>query len=197
MAAAAHAGARPGHSLHYGTYDYCASLQISAEYQSMEHPVADYAKDVMQVAVAGTGVQLSDGSTNILPVGDERRGRPGSCTAGWSAGRWSAASTRAGTCTPPSCPPASSPTSPSTGEGFPPPPPGSATTWTRPRPAIMDEPATARALARFVLRGVRAAPSAPRKSWRWPASDPPNSTALAHPRLANTADPLLQKESHP
>lgn len=56
-------------SLHYGTYDYSASLGVAAEYQSMEHPVADYAKDVMQVAVAGTGVHLSDGSTNILPVG--------------------------------------------------------------------------------------------------------------------------------
>ena len=36
----------------------------------MEHPAADYAKAVMQVAAAGTGVRLSDGSTNIVPVGD-------------------------------------------------------------------------------------------------------------------------------
>jgi hypothetical protein len=36
----------------------------------MEHPAADHAKAVMQVAAAGTGVQLSDGSTNVLPVGD-------------------------------------------------------------------------------------------------------------------------------
>src|SRR6478735_2614602 len=45
--------ARPGRmsGLHYGTYDYSASLQISAEYQSMEHPVADFAKEVMQLAV--------------------------------------------------------------------------------------------------------------------------------------------------
>ena len=56
--------------LHYGTYDYSASLQIPAEYQSMEHPVADFAKEVMQLAVAGTGIRLSDGSTNIIPVGD-------------------------------------------------------------------------------------------------------------------------------
>ena len=58
-------------ALHYGTYDYSASLQISAEYQSMEHPVADFAKEVMQLAVAGTGIRLSDGSTNIIPVGDD------------------------------------------------------------------------------------------------------------------------------
>ncbi|GAA1366722.1 hypothetical protein GCM10009596_32520 [Arthrobacter rhombi] len=65
-----HAGAGRVSSLHYGTYDYSASLGIAAAYQSMEHPAADYAKSVMQVAVAGTGVHLSDGSTNILPVGD-------------------------------------------------------------------------------------------------------------------------------
>jgi hypothetical protein len=56
-------------SLHYGTYDYSASCGIAAAYQSMEHPAADHAKAVMQVAAAGTGVHLSDGSTNILPVG--------------------------------------------------------------------------------------------------------------------------------
>ena len=55
--------------LHYGTYDYSASCGIAAQYQSMEHPAADHAKAVMQVAAAGTGVRLSDGSTNILPVG--------------------------------------------------------------------------------------------------------------------------------
>ncbi|KAE8762456.1 DUF6986 family protein [Georgenia thermotolerans] len=56
-------------ALHYGTYDYSASLGIAAAYQSMEHPAADHAKAVMQVAAAGTGVRLSDGSTNVLPVG--------------------------------------------------------------------------------------------------------------------------------
>jgi citrate lyase beta subunit len=57
-------------ALHYGTYDYSASLEIAAAYQSMEHPAADFAKAVMQVAVAGTGIRLSDGSTNVIPVGD-------------------------------------------------------------------------------------------------------------------------------
>jgi citrate lyase beta subunit len=56
--------------LHYGTYDYSASCGIAAGYQSMEHPVADHAKAVMQVAAAGTGVRVCDGSTNVLPVGD-------------------------------------------------------------------------------------------------------------------------------
>ena len=56
--------------LHYGTYDYSASLGVAAAFQSMEHPVADHAKAVMQVAAAGTGVPVSDGSTNVVPVGD-------------------------------------------------------------------------------------------------------------------------------
>jgi citrate lyase beta subunit len=64
------AGAGRVTGLHYGTYDYSASLGVAAEYQSLEHPVADHAKAVMQVAAAGTGVFVSDGSTNVLPVGD-------------------------------------------------------------------------------------------------------------------------------
>jgi citrate lyase beta subunit len=55
--------------LHYGTYDYSAALGIAAQQQSMEHPVADHARAVMQVAAAGTGVRLSDGSANVLPEG--------------------------------------------------------------------------------------------------------------------------------
>jgi citrate lyase beta subunit len=55
--------------LHYGTYDYSAALGIAAAQQSLEHPVADHARAVMQVAAAGTGVRLSDGSSNVLPVG--------------------------------------------------------------------------------------------------------------------------------
>ena len=65
-------------ALHYGTYDYSASLGIAAEYQSMAHPAADFAKQVMQVAVAGTGVRLSDGSSNIIPVGT-----PGEIVEAW------------------------------------------------------------------------------------------------------------------
>ncbi len=55
--------------LHYGTFDYSAACGVSAAHQAMDHPVADHAKAVMQVAAAGTGVRLSDGSTNVLPVG--------------------------------------------------------------------------------------------------------------------------------
>ena len=53
---------------HFGTYDYTASLGITAAHQRMRHPACDHAKHVMQVSFAGTGVWLSDGSTAILPV---------------------------------------------------------------------------------------------------------------------------------
>ncbi|MFE7319156.1 DUF6986 family protein [Streptomyces sp. NPDC057555] len=56
-------------ALHYGTFDYSASCGVSAAHQASDHPAADHAKAVMQVAAAGTGVRLSDGSTNVLPVG--------------------------------------------------------------------------------------------------------------------------------
>ena len=55
---------------HFGTYDYTAYLGITAAEQRMRHPACDFAKQVMQVALAGTGIQLSDGSTAVLPVGD-------------------------------------------------------------------------------------------------------------------------------
>ncbi|MEU0687905.1 DUF6986 family protein [Streptomyces uncialis] len=59
--------------LHYGTFDYSACLGVAAAYQSSDHPAADHAKAVMQVAAAGTGVRVSDGSTNVLPVGPTPR----------------------------------------------------------------------------------------------------------------------------
>ncbi|HUD36737.1 MAG TPA: aldolase [Streptosporangiaceae bacterium] len=69
IAQCVHAGQGRLTGLHFGTYDYSAAIGISAAYQSLDHPAADYAKAVMQVAVAGTGVRLSDGSTNAAPAG--------------------------------------------------------------------------------------------------------------------------------
>jgi citrate lyase beta subunit len=57
---------------HFGTYDYTASLNITAAHQNMTHPSCDFARHMMQVALAGTGVWLSDGATNILPVPPHR-----------------------------------------------------------------------------------------------------------------------------
>ncbi|MFL6541464.1 MAG: DUF6986 family protein [Chthoniobacterales bacterium] len=57
-------------SVHFGVYDYTASCGITAGYQAMGHPTCDFARQVMLVSLAGTGIHLSDGATNILPVGD-------------------------------------------------------------------------------------------------------------------------------
>jgi citrate lyase beta subunit len=64
-----HAAGGRCNGLHFGTYDYTAALGIAAGHQAMDHPVADHAKNVMLLAAAGTGVPVSDGSTNVLPVG--------------------------------------------------------------------------------------------------------------------------------
>lgn len=59
-------------SVHFGVYDYTASCGITAKYQAMGHPVCDFARQIMLVSLAGTGIHLSDGATNILPVGPHR-----------------------------------------------------------------------------------------------------------------------------
>lgn len=53
---------------HFGTYDYTAGRGITAAHQHMTHFACDFAREAMQVAFAGTGIWLSDGATNILPV---------------------------------------------------------------------------------------------------------------------------------
>ena len=57
---------------HFGTYDYTANCSITAAFQHMRHPACDFAKHVMKVALAGTGVFLSDGATNIMPIAPHR-----------------------------------------------------------------------------------------------------------------------------
>jgi citrate lyase beta subunit len=66
--------------VHFGTYDYTAACGVTAAYQSMTHPVCDFAKQVMKVSLTGTGVPISDGSTNILPV-PKHQGAPETLTA--------------------------------------------------------------------------------------------------------------------
>jgi citrate lyase beta subunit len=53
---------------HFGTYDYTAGVGVTASQQRMRHPACDYARHAMQVAYAGTGIWLSDGSTTVMPV---------------------------------------------------------------------------------------------------------------------------------
>lgn len=57
---------------HFGAYDYTASLGITAAHQSILHPACDFARAMMQTTLAGTGVRLADGATNILPLGQDR-----------------------------------------------------------------------------------------------------------------------------
>jgi citrate lyase beta subunit len=57
---------------HFGTYDYTASCSITAAHQHMMHPACDFAKHMMQVSFAGSGIWLSDGATNIMPVAPHR-----------------------------------------------------------------------------------------------------------------------------
>ncbi len=57
---------------HFGTYDYTASCSITAAWQAMDHPVSDFAKHMMLVALSGTGVMLSDGATVVMPVAPHR-----------------------------------------------------------------------------------------------------------------------------
>lgn len=56
---------------HFGVYDYTAALGLPPSEQRLDHPACDHARHVMQVTLAGTGVRLSDGSTNIVPASDE------------------------------------------------------------------------------------------------------------------------------
>ncbi|KJL36896.1 DUF6986 family protein [Microbacterium azadirachtae] len=171
-------------ALHYGTYDYSASLQIAAAYQSMEHPAADFAKQVMQVAVAETGVRISDGSTNVIPVGDPdhvleawtlharlvRRSLERGYYQGWDLHAAQLPTRYLATYA-------------FYREGF-------AAAARRldnylhgSDATIMDEPATARALARFVVRGLECGALTADEVRAATGSEPAELIRLAHPKL--------------
>ena len=59
-------------AMHFGTYDYTAACNITARYQEMDHPVCDFAHHMTKVALAHTGIWLSDGATNTMPIGPHR-----------------------------------------------------------------------------------------------------------------------------
>ena len=180
--------------LHYGTYDYSAALGIAARYQSMEHPAADLAKGLMQVAVAGTGIRLSDGSTNVLPVGAGmheawrlharlvRRSLERGFPQGWDLHphqlptRFIAtyAFYREGYAE------ASGRLRDAVGGA-------AAAAGARAAAAVLDEPATVRALAGFVLRGVRCGAILPGEVVADTGIGEAALVALAHPRRATSA----------
>ena len=72
LRALAAAGAGRVTGAHFGTYDYTALSGITASCQHMRHASCDFAKHMMQVALAQSGVRLSDGATNIMPVAPHR-----------------------------------------------------------------------------------------------------------------------------
>jgi citrate lyase beta subunit len=58
-------------AMHLGVFDYTASLGLMPWEQRLDHPANDFARHVLQVALAGTGVWISDGSSNVVPANDE------------------------------------------------------------------------------------------------------------------------------
>ncbi|HSJ43953.1 MAG TPA: hypothetical protein VK923_04630 [Euzebyales bacterium] len=52
---------------HFGVFDYTAACGLPGDQQRLDHPACDFARHVMQVTLAGTGIRLSDGSTNRAP----------------------------------------------------------------------------------------------------------------------------------
>jgi citrate lyase beta subunit len=66
---------------HFGVYDYTAALGITAFYQDLDHPACDFARHVMQVALSGSGVWLSDGATNVMPAPPHRTAEGRALTA--------------------------------------------------------------------------------------------------------------------
>jgi citrate lyase beta subunit len=57
---------------HFGPYDYTASLGITAHSQHLLHPACHFARSIMLMTLAGSGIALSDGPTNILPMPPHR-----------------------------------------------------------------------------------------------------------------------------
>ena len=55
-----------------GTFDYTASSNIASHYQDHRHPSADFARQMMQVCLTGTAVNICDGITNIMPIPPHR-----------------------------------------------------------------------------------------------------------------------------
>lgn len=53
---------------HFGVYDYTALCGITAAWQHPRHLACDVARELMRIALAQTGVMLSDGSSNLLPI---------------------------------------------------------------------------------------------------------------------------------
>lgn len=56
----------------FGTYDYTATCNITAAHQTHTHPACDFARHVLQVSLAGTGISICDGATTVMPIGPHK-----------------------------------------------------------------------------------------------------------------------------
>ena len=57
---------------HLGAYDLTASIGVTAGEQRLDHPACDAARLLMQLSLAGKGVDVVDGATVILPIARHR-----------------------------------------------------------------------------------------------------------------------------
>ncbi len=62
---------------HFGTYDFTASCNITSTHQNMSHPACHFARQMMKMSYASTGLWLSDGATNIMPIEPHREAKGG------------------------------------------------------------------------------------------------------------------------
>lgn len=58
--------------IHFGAYDYTASCDVISNHQKMSHQACNFIRDFMKVSLAHTECWLSDGATNIMPIGKFR-----------------------------------------------------------------------------------------------------------------------------
>ena len=56
-------------AVHFGPYDFLSSCGVPGPAQRLGHPLCDHARMALVVALAGSGVRLSDGPTSFLPMG--------------------------------------------------------------------------------------------------------------------------------
>lgn len=55
-------------SAHFGAFDYTASLGIAGVHQHLRHEACNFARQMIQIALAPLGVRLSDSVTTEMPI---------------------------------------------------------------------------------------------------------------------------------
>lgn len=53
---------------HFGAYDFTSGFGIASNHQHLRHQVCDFARDLMQIALAPLNIRLSDSITNEMPI---------------------------------------------------------------------------------------------------------------------------------